>query len=399
MIFPLTNPVRPYAWGSRTVLPELLGEPSPAPEPRAELWMGAHSTGPSRLPNGEPLDKRIAADPVGELGEHTVAELGTTLPFLAKLLAAEAPLSLQAHPTTELARAGYAAEEAAGIPPDDPRRNYPDPQHKPELICAVTPFTGLIGFRDVAETRRLLAELAVPELAAYDAVLAERPDEAGLRQVVGGLLALDPPERGPLVAAVGAACGAGGGEFAPEKARVADLAAAYPDDAGVVVALLMNLVRLAPGQAVFLPAGNLHAYLDGFGVEVLVNSDNVLRGGLTGKHVDVPELLRVLDPVPGLPPVQSGRALPNGEHVYDVPAKEFRLSRITVADDAVTVDAAGPQIFVALSGTVRVEQDAESVGLAPGRSAYLPAGGGPVTVTGSGTAYRVTTNLEAPGTP
>jgi mannose-6-phosphate isomerase len=239
----------------------------------------------------------------------------------------------------------------------------------------------------------------VPELAVYDAVLAERPDEAGLRQVVGALLALDPPERGPLVAAVGAACRAGGGEFAPEKARVADLAAAYPDDAGVVVALLMNLVRLAPGQAVFLPAGNLHAYLDGFGVEVLVNSDNVLRGGLTGKHVDVPELLRVLDPVPGLPPVQSGRALPNGEHVYDVPAKEFRLSRITVADDAVTVDAAGPQIFVALSGTVRVEQDAESVGLAPGRSAYLPARGGPVTVTGSGTAYRVTTNLEAPGTP
>ena len=397
MILPLTNPVRPYPWGSRTAIPELLGEATPSAEPQAELWMGAHPTAPSRLPDGDTLDKRIAADPSGELGDHTVAELGPTLPFLAKLLAAAAPLSLQVHPTAAQARAGYDAEEAAGVPRDDPNRNYPDPQHKPELICAVTPFTGLLGFRPVADTRRLFAELAVAGLGPGDAVLAERPDREGLRRLIGDLLTLGTAERGPLVAAVGAACRDGGGEFAAEKACVADLAASYPNDPGVVVALLLNLVRLAPGEAVFLPAGNLHAYLSGLGVEVLANSDNVLRGGLTGKHIDVPELLRVLDPAPGPAPVQAGRALPNGEHVYDVPAREFRLSRITVAGDAVTVDAAGPQILVALAGSVGLEQDGDAVRLAPGRSAYLPAGGGPVSVTGDGTAYRVTTNLEGPG--
>ncbi len=387
----LRNPVRPYAWGSRTAIPELLGQPVPATEPQAELWLGAHPGDPSyvELPGGpQSLLDRIAADPVGELGAGVVAEFGPRLPFLLKVLAADAPLSLQAHPSAAQARAGFAAEEAAGVPRDAPHRNYRDEAHKPELVCALTPFDALCGFREVPATVRLWERLAVPGLAEPLAAL-----RAGdLRAAVTWLLiAADPAAVLPPTVAACARLAAAGGEFAAEARWAVDLARAYPGDLGVVTALLLNLVRLAPGEAVYLPAGNLHAYLRGVAVEVMANSDNVLRGGLTGKHVDVPELLRVLDVSAG--PVPVRRAEPAGaEEVFDTPAREFRLSRLRLAGGGpVLLDTAGPQVLLCVAGTARLASGGQRLDLPRGGSAYLAAGEPVLQASGDGVLFRATT--------
>jgi mannose-6-phosphate isomerase len=388
----LSNPIRPYDWGSRTALAELLGTESPSPGPQAELWMGAHSGDPSVLSDGTSLEARIAADPVGELGDRAVAAFGPRLPFLGKILAAARPLSLQVHPTLAQARAGFAAEDAAGVARDDPARNYKDDNHKPELICALTPFRGLAGFRPVERTARLFELLAVPALRPFTAALAD--GAAGLRRIVGDLLRLPAAECGPLVADVVAACRTAGPDFAAERQCASELNEAFPGDPGIVVALLLNLVELVPGQALFLPAGVPHAYLNGVGVEVMANSDNVLRGGLTSKHIDVAELLAILDTEPGAPHVQDGVPGSNGELVYPTAAREFVLSRIS---GGIRLPAGSPQIVVVTDGSLSLARDGEESDLARGRAAYLSAAGGPVEVGGAGTGYRITTDLDAPG--
>jgi mannose-6-phosphate isomerase len=387
----LDNPVRDYDWGSTTAIPRLLGVP-PTGLPQAELWMGAHPSAPSRLAGDGTLAERIAADPGGELGDAVLAEFGARLPFLVKVLAAERPLSLQAHPTREQARAGYAAENARGVPLDAPTRNYRDQSHKPELLCALTPFRALGGFRALPDTVRLLDRLGVPELAPYRELLAA-PD--GLRQVVTAVLTLPAGRRAELVDAVAAACQAGpDGGFAAERRAAAELAAAYPGDPGVVIALLLNHVELAPGQALFMPAGNLHTYLSGTGVEIMANSDNVLRGGLTGKHIDVPELLRVLDFTAGPPPLVPPRPGPGGEVGYPVPVREFRLARHEVAGRPATVDGGVPQILLCVEGSLELSGvDGGSVPLPRGASAFVPADRKAVTLSGRGTAFRARTNL------
>src|SRR3712207_5300887 len=256
----LTNNVRHYPWGSRTVIPELLGEPSPADEPCAELWMGAHPDEPSVRSDGVPLDKAIAAEPDVLLGAQVHERFGARLPFLLKVLAAESPLSLQAHPTPEQAAAGYAAEEAAGVPKDDPTRTFKDPYHKPELLLALTTFEALCGFRPVEESLHCLAKLQVPELKPTIAALAR----GGLRAAVPQLLALTDQRRTELVGAVAEAAArfvaAHDPEFINTYRWAATLAEAYPGDPGVVISLMCNHLKLAPGEAVFLPARHPHAY-------------------------------------------------------------------------------------------------------------------------------------------
>jgi mannose-6-phosphate isomerase len=381
MITLLDNPIRPYDWGSHTAIAELLGRPAPG-GPQAELWMGAHPDDPSRLSDGTTLAERIAADPTAELGAPAVAAFGPRLPFLAKVLAAQRPLSLQVHPTLAQARAGFAAERAAGITPGT--GNYRDDNHKPELICALTPFSGLAGFRPVETTARLLQTLDLAEFAD------RLGDLAGL---VGEWLTM--PDPGTLVKRVAAAA-AGDGEFPVERACALSLAAAYPGDPGVLVALLLNLVQLDPGDALFLPAGVPHAYLSGVGVEVMANSDNVLRGGLTSKRIDVAELLQLLDAEPAPPQVQTGIAVSAAEWAYPVPAREFRLSRISGATE---LPAGTPQIVLVLDGEFTLSRDGVQIALGRGQSAFVSAAGGAAGLRGSGTAYRVTTNLDAPGVP
>jgi len=404
VIYRLTNAIRPYQWGSTTAIPELLGVP-PTGAPQAELWMGAHPSAPSTLDGAGSLLDRVKADPDGELGAPVAAELGPKLPFLLKVLAAAEPLSIQAHPTLAQARRGFAAENARGVPIDAPDRNYRDPNHKPELVCALTPFRAFGGFRPVAGTVRLLAGLGVPALTPYVESLRAEPGPAGLHRVVTAILTAPTEPRSALVDAVAAACRAHpDGELGAARREVAALAGRYPGDPGVVIALLLNYVVLAPGEAMFIPPGSPHAYLSGTAVEIMASSDNVLRGGLTGKHVDVPELLRVLDCSDGPPSLVTPYRAPCGELVYRVPVREFRLSRIELTDIPSVVDGGQPQILLCVEGSVEVSAVSDgvvgarsdaacSVLLARGESAYLPASAQKVTLAGSGALFRATTNM------
>ncbi|MEX0173714.1 mannose-6-phosphate isomerase, class I [Streptomyces sp. LMG1-1-1.1] len=377
----LVNTVRPYAWGSTTAIPELLGL-APTGEPQAEMWMGAHPGAPSFTERG-PLNELIAADPAGELGEPAVEKFGPRLPFLLKVLAAGAPLSLQVHPDLAQAQAGYAAEEAAGIPVDAPHRTYKDANHKPEMICALTPFDGLCGFRDPVEAADLIAGLGVDSLKPYVDLLHAHPEEDALREVLTALLTADPDEMAHTVAEAAAAADHLGGAYAP----YASLAHHFPGDPGVLAAMLLNRVVLQPGEALYLGAGVPHAYLDGLGVEIMANSDNVLRCGLTPKHIDVPELLRIVRFEPADPAVLRPEASPSGEEVYETPIDEFRLSRFVRAEGAAPTDltAPTPQILLAVAGRPK----AGEVTLAPGESVFVPAGEA-VQLSGAGTVFRAT---------
>lgn len=391
----LSNTVRPYAWGSTTAIPELLGV-APTGEPQAEMWMGAHPGAPSRITRpgtppptaGQPLAEHpltdvIVADPVRELGPATVEKFGPRLPFLLKLLAAGAPLSLQVHPDLSQAQQGYADEERRSVPIDAPHRTYKDANHKPELICALTPFDGLCGFRRPIEAAEAMEALGVDSLKPYADLLRAHPEEAALREVLTAILTADPAQMAETVTAAAAAAERLGGTYAP-YARIAHH---FPGDAGVIAAMLLNYVQLQPGEALFLGAGVPHAYLDGLGVEIMANSDNVLRCGLTPKHIDVPELLRIVRFEATDPGILRPEASPSGEELYETPVDEFRLSRFDLSPGAAPVDltAATPQILLCTAGAPK----AGELGLVPGDSVFVPSGE-KAEVSGAGTLFRAT---------
>ncbi|MEU9093721.1 mannose-6-phosphate isomerase, class I [Streptomyces sp. NPDC048428] len=394
----LSNTVRPYAWGSTTLIPALLGV-APTGEPQAEMWMGAHPGAPSRItrtgaaaevpntPSATPVEQTltdvIAADPAGELGQAAVEKFGPRLPFLLKLLAAGVPLSLQVHPDLAQAQQGYADEERRSVPIDVPHRVYKDANHKPELICALTPFDGLCGFRRPAEAAEAMEALGVDSLKPYADLLRAHPEEAALREVLTAILTADPAQMAETVTAVAAAAERIGGIYAP-YARVAHH---FPGDAGVVAALLLNYVQLQPGEALFLDAGVPHAYFGGLGVEIMANSDNVLRCGLTPKHIDVPELLRIVRFEATEPGILRPEASPSGEELYETPVDEFRLSRFDLSPGAAPVDltATTPQILLCTAGAPK----AGELGLGPGESVFVPAGE-KAEVSGTGTLFRAT---------
>ncbi|UGT38563.1 mannose-6-phosphate isomerase, class I [Nocardia yamanashiensis] len=388
----LVGALRSYAWGSRTALAQLCGRPVPSAHPEAELWFGAHPADPARVQiNGhsESLLELVSADPQRELGP-VAGEFGGRLPFLLKILAAEEPLSLQAHPSIEQARAGYARENHAGVALDAPMRNYRDENHKPELVVALNRFEALAGFREPRRTVRLLTALDVPELTPYAELLAAQPDSAGLRTLFTTWIALPQHALANLLPKVLDGCvrylserdaGYDGTpkEFTAEVRTALELAEAYPGDAGVLAALLLNRITLEPGEGLFLAAGNLHAYLSGVGVEIMANSDNVLRGGLTPKHVDVPELLRVLDFEPLELPIIEAEQTGAGTYRYDTPAPEFALSRIELAADADPVPLhAGPGIALCTHGNVRLLQGKHELIVECGSAAWISAADGPI---------------------
>ncbi|MEU1206017.1 mannose-6-phosphate isomerase, class I [Nocardia sp. NPDC005825] len=383
----LVGALRSYAWGSRTALAQLCGRPVPSAHPEAELWFGAHPADPARVQiNGhsESLLELVSADPQHELGP-VAGEFGGRLPFLLKILAAEEPLSLQAHPSVEQAKAGFARENHAGVSLDSAMRNYRDENHKPELVVALGRFEALAGFRDPRQTVRLLAALDVPELSQYADLLAAQPDSAGLRTLFTTWIALPQASLSTLLPKVLDGCvrylseaGSGGKEFVSEVRTALELAEAYPGDAGVLAALLLNRITLEPGEGLFLDAGNLHAYLRGVGVEIMANSDNVLRGGLTPKHVDVPELLRVLDFEPLDLPVVRAEQVSDSVFRYHTPAPEFALSRFELDPDAepVTVVGSGPVIALVTHGRVRLFQGNHDLIVERGRAAWISAADG-----------------------
>ena len=383
----LRGAVRPYAWGSRTVIAELTGNPVPAPHPEAELWFGAHPVVPSTV-GGTPLTERLAASGHAQLGDDTAQRWGGRLPFLLKVLAADEPLSLQAHPSAALAEQGYAREEAAAIPRDAPERNYPDPTAKPELLCALSEFHALAGFRAPARSVELLRALDCEPLRPYGELLAGQPDQDGLRALFTTFVTLPPSSLEELLPAVVDACVRhvrGHGEFDLECRTVLELAERYPGDAGTLAALLLNRLVLQPGEAIHIAAGNLHSYLRGSAVEILATSDNVLRCGLTPKHVDVPELLRVLDfSAEGMPVYKGEQHGPVRR--YHTPAEEFELSVLTFdgmeAAVEVRLPGDGPQIMLCTTGAAWCTTEyGEPMRLARGEAVWAPHSDGRLTVT------------------
>jgi mannose-6-phosphate isomerase len=390
----LTNLIRSYAWGSRTAIASIQGRSVPSDGPEAELWLGAHPAAPSALGSVSLVDA-IAADPAGMLGPAVLGVFGTRLPFLLKVLAAAEPLSLQVHPDAAQAAAGFAAQEAAGIPLNAPTRTYVDPFHKPELLVAVDEFDALCGFRDPEVSADALERFGVPALAPVIAALRMGPASVGLGAAMRLLTSWPPEGRVELVSAVASSAA----RMSTEDAELAhDLAGRYPGDAGVIVALLLNRVRLRPDEAVWMPAGNLHMYLRGVGVEIMAASDNVLRGGLTAKHVDVPAVCAVLryevlaDPVVRPVPVAPGLV------TWHVPVEEFSLHRAALDGPAdLVLPGSGPRIVLCLRGAACLRTTGVPGGLdiGAGRAVFVPASDGPVTATGTALLFQAAPNLRA----
>jgi mannose-6-phosphate isomerase len=405
----LRGALRTYAWGSHTAIAEFTGRPSPTKHPEAELWLGAHPGDPARLAgdDGErSLLDTIAADPEGQLGASTRERFGDALPFLAKVLAAEEPLSLQAHPSAAQAAEGFEREDRLGIPISAPTRNYRDRSHKPELMVALSPFEALAGFRPVADSVELLRALAVTNLDPFVNLLAGQADADGLRALFTTWITAPQSHLDVLVPAVldGAVDYLRSGEttFASEAKTMLQLGELYPGDAGVLASALLNRITLEPGEAIYLPAGNLHAYLHGVGFEVMANSDNVLRGGLTPKHVDVPELLRVLDFTPADERALKPRTRREGiELVYDTPAPEFAVSVLRVDEREIghQIDAPsrhdGPQVLLCTEGSAQIHAKSSVLTLERGGAAWVPADDGPIRLLAGQptTLFRATVGI------
>lgn len=376
----ISNTPRDYAWGSTTLIAELEGR-APSGRPEAEVWFGDHPGSPSEVHDGtgRTLDDWLPAEAAAD-------DSPAKLPYLLKLLAAGAPLSIQVHPSKAQAEVGFAREEAAGVPRDAGERNYRDDNHKPEVIVALSdPFVALAGLRDLDTTRRLVDVLGA-DAVSLRAHLDGTDAEEALRSTIGWLLGGD--AQADVDRIIDAAASASSDEFADEVALAARLAQAYPGDPGVVVALLMNLVSLRPGEAVFVPAGVLHAYVSGLGVELMAASDNVLRGGLTPKHIDVDELLSLVDAAPSPPPTLTPVELEAGVKLFDAGVPDFALLHVESADAPIHAALRGTAIALATRGTVRVTgASGESIELSPGQAALATVDEAPLVVAGSGELF------------
>jgi mannose-6-phosphate isomerase len=409
-ILPMLNSVRTYDWGSVGEIPRLTGIDNPDGTPMAELWMGAHPGAPSRVRTGGdavPLPSFIERDPDRVLGPDVAARFGGRLPFLFKILSAAKALSIQAHPSPAQARAGFERENEAGIPLDAFERCYKDDNHKPELIRAVTAFWALRGFRRYGAIAEDFAGEEFAFLADAVAGLLSSPGPEALRRFFSELMAAEPEVvAGAACARARAARGsagasAGDGAVSPARARyewVERLAEQFGEDRGVAAPLYLNCLRLEPGEAMFLPAGTLHAYLEGTGIEVMASSDNVLRGGLTRKHVDVAELTRTLAFAPDEPVLQPG---PRGAdarsrwHRYETPVSEFVLEETVLGDRVVRERARSvPEVLLVLEGSVRITElgsasapDEQRLSLPPGGSAFVTADTGSYELAGSARVF------------
>lgn len=404
MLLPIWNVIRDYAWGSDGAISKLFGR-EPTGKPEAELWLGAHAGSPAKFvtPTDHTRDLRewIEKDPVDALGRSLARGFRSGdeahLPFLLKVLAAKEPLSLQAHPTLDEAIRGFAREEREGIPRDAPNRNYKDPLHKPEMIVAVSEtFDALCGFREIAETKqlvRVIADRASAAFAPFAGRVAELGGPDSLRDLVGWLLG--EADAAPIIDAALAAVDAYDGDaWQPEIATMRELAATYPGDAGVLVALLVNRVTLRAGEALSLPAGNIHAYLHGLGIEIMAASDNVLRGGLTPKHVDVPELLKVLDFAPSPVPRLEPDEIAPGVVQYSPDVPDFRLDRVEPKKgERASIELPSPAIAICIRGELQVSVPSRAgLTMKPGDAVYVTVDEHSLAAEGDGVLFVAMTN-------
>lgn len=401
-IFKMRNPVQTYAWGSHTAMARLLGQEVPSKEPQAELWMGAHPLSPSRIwfdGRWQPLSDLIERYPNELLGRQVAKRFDRSMPYLFKVLAAGEPLSIQAHPDAQQALDGFRRENLKGLSLSDPQRNYKDDRPKPECMCALAPFTGLCGFRPPDEIKAM-GEPVWPtnDASALGSILNSKNPHP-LLDLFQFLMQMDRGRRTELITRVvgNAARFVGQSEA---YGWVIRLHQKYPGDIGVLAPLILNMMRLQPGEAVFLPPGQLHAYLDGFGIEVMANSDNVLRGGLTPKHVDVRELMAILDFHPYKPEILAPHFQTDTEGIYDSPTDTFRLSQLTVTGRhpyGVAARLEGPEIILGVEGAavIRKGPGEGDTTIGKGESVFIPAAVEAYTITGDARLFKAAVNLPS----
>ncbi|ARW82957.1 mannose-6-phosphate isomerase, class I [Aeromonas salmonicida] len=387
----MQNPIQGYDWGSHDSLTTLFGIPNPTGKPQAELWMGAHPNGCSEVTlagSAQKLSAVIDTAPAAALGEATVTRFGS-LPFLFKVLCAEKALSIQVHPSKAQAEAGFAKEEAAGIDPKAGNRNYKDPNHKPELVFALTPYQAMNGFRAIPAILALFERVKLAAIADLVTAFAANQNEAGLQHFFHQLLILQGARKEDALAGLLAYAAAHQDE--ETFALITSLAAQYPGDVGLFSPLLLNVVTLQPGQAMFLDACTPHAYVRGTGLEIMANSDNVLRAGLTPKYIDVAELLDCTRCLPKpddqilLSPRLEGMTSNTVQH-FDVPVPDFTFSVYPAGEHGLTTASA--EILFAIDGTVTLKQGDDTLRLEKGQSAFVPAATGHYQLLAEGRVAR-----------
>ena len=388
----LINSVQNYAWGSKTALTELYGLANPQQLPMAELWMGAHPKSSSKIEdaNGQLVSLRDVIDrnQSALLGDAVAQRFGE-LPFLFKVLCAAQPLSIQVHPNKRNSEIGFAKENAAGIPMDAAERNYKDPNHKPELVFALTPFLAMNAFREFSE----IVSLLQPVAGAHTAIahFLEQPNAERLSQLFAGLLSMQSEEKSRALAILKAALETQQGEPWQTIRLIAEF---YPDDSGLFSPLLLNVVKLNPGDAMFLFAETPHAYLQGVALEVMANSDNVLRAGLTPKYIDIPELVANVKfeakPANQLltTPVKNGAELD-----FPIPVDDFAFSLHDLSAQETAIDQQSAAILFCVEGEAVLSKGEQRLVLKPGESAFISAEESPVSVSGVGRVARVYNKL------
>ena len=391
--YKLSNQIRNYSWGDSNYIPDFLGIENPENKPFAEMWMGAHPLASSRLDEADSvqLSDFISTNEINTLGPDISRDYGR-LPFLFKLLAAGESLSIQAHPSKEMAEEGFKREDDAGIPRDAAERNYRDDNHKPEIIMAMTEFTAMIGFRSLQEILKSFSEFSrIEGLTALLQKIKKIPVQSSsdaLRVFFEGILTLDEETTQNLldsaldIAREDRVCW-----DKTQRQWISELVSSFPGDIGALAPLFLHVVELQPGEALYQPARALHAYLEGFGLELMANSDNVLRGGLTKKHIDVPELMKVLKFETSRPEILKPEIPDSGgiKH-FITPPREFSLGLADFGtDQSINLPAgSGPEIVLVLEGKLLLQDGVSQLLLSRGESAFIPWNAGNIRITGNG---------------
>jgi mannose-6-phosphate isomerase len=389
----LQNTIQFYDWGSPTAIPDLLEAENPSGRPWAELWMGAHPKAPSLVNcegHWQSLIELIQKHPHDILGPKVSEKFHNSLPYLFKVLAAAKPLSIQAHPNLDQAKEGFERENTQDIPLDAPIRNYKDDNHKPECICALSKFYALYGFRTISDIVTMMTTACPVGLTDELDHLKTNPDAHGLKKFYTDLMTMDPSKQKRVV-----------DETLHNMHKISNqdsiiwmkrLSEEYPSDIGILSPMLLNLICLEPGQALFLPAGELHAYLEGLGIELMANSDNVLRGGLTPKHIDLPELLKVVHfeprPIDFLETRESGE----NEKIFINPANEFVLSMISVSEknSYLSSTSRSAEILLCADGEASMQDigSKNNLKLKKGNSVIIPAAVNGYKINGNAVFYK-----------
>ena len=395
----LKNSIQEYVWGSKTFIPQLIGQISPAERPQAELWMGAHPKAPSKIlweNRWISLEESIDNHPEDILGAPVAERYFKKLPFLFKVLAAAKPLSIQTHPNRKQAKAGFDMENSRKIPMDAPNRNYKDENHKPELICALRPLWALKGFRKIESILVLMEKIGPSAKALGIDILRNRQNVEGLQGFFSALMGMDGKHQKKAIGKM-VACVEKQADSEPAFEWLLKLNRAYPGDIGVLAPLLLNVVLLQPGEAVYIPSGELHAYLEGSGLELMANSDNVLRGGLTPKHIDTPELLSVLDFTHHEVDIIKPEMLKTGECVYQTPAAEFILSRISLHKNSPfeSPRRRSVEILISVEGEARITDlgNHDTLDLSQGTAVIIPSSVKQYLIQGESALYKAAVPL------